>query len=189
METKLKDNQQVKPVIDMDAGQVQFHVRGFDEPLVLEMEKLHPDIIKRAAMVGMAQVRIVDAAAVGVADDDGNIIPAEERIRMKYDNMKALIDHYQTGTDQWGRTGAGGGSGARSITVEAIARVQGCTYEQALEMVDRRAEKAYGGDRKKVLAKLRNAPDVQKAILAIRAERTPAPKLDANRELEALMAE
>jgi hypothetical protein len=188
METKLKENQQVKPVVDMDTGLVQFHVRGYAEPLVLDMSKLHPDIVKRAAMVGMAQVRIVDAAAIGAADDDGNIIPAEDRIRMKHDAMRALIAHYETGTADWSRAGSGGGGGAKSITVEAIARVQGISYENALEMVDKRAEKT-GSTRKAILGKLRNAEAVQKAILAIRAERTPAPKVDADAELAALTAE
>ncbi len=93
----MKDNQHVRPVIDVEAGTVTFEVRGMDS-LVLEWARLHPDVQMRAGLAGMAQVRIVDAAAVGVADDDGNIIPEAERIALKHQRMAALIEHYHSGT-------------------------------------------------------------------------------------------
>jgi hypothetical protein len=188
MTMKMKENQQVAPSIDVEAGTVTFHFRGSETPEVLYMDKLHPSILRRAALTGMAQVRLVDAAAIGRTDDDGNLIPEDVRIQMKQHAIGALIAHYHTGTNQWGRTGGSGG-GARSITVEAIARVQGCSYEDALEMVDQRAEKS-GKDRKAILAKLRGATAVIKAIGEIRAERAPkVGKVDADAELEALIGE
>jgi hypothetical protein len=187
MDVTLKVNQQVKPVIDVEAGIVNFHVKGFNEPLTLHLDKLHPSIIRRAALAGMAQVRIVDAAAISAQDDDGNIIPIDDRAIIKYGNMKGLIDHYETGTDQWTVTGSGGG--ARSITIEAIARVQNVDYDTAVKMVDAHAEKKYDGNRKKALAKLRGAADVIRAMQEIRAERIPTAKVDANAELAELIAE
>lgn len=177
----MKENQQVKPVIDVEAGTVTFEVKG-KKALVLEMARLHPDVVKRAALVGMAQVRIVDAAAVGAADDEGNIIPEADRIELKHSRMAALIEHYHSGTAEWSRKGSGEG-GAKSITIEAIARVKGCDYEAAKAMVKRHADAVCKGDTKKALANLRGAKAVLEAIDAIRAERTPKPREDADKML------
>lgn len=175
---KLKDNQHVKPVIDEQAGTVTFMVKGMDS-IVLHMDRLHPDIIKRAALVGMAQTRIVDAAAVGVTDDEGNVIPADERIALKHARMSALVEHYETGTAEWSRVSQGGG-GAKSITIEAIARVKQCAYADAEAMVDRLAAVRFQSDRRAALSYLRESADVQKAIMDIRAERMPKAKVDAD---------
>ena len=182
MAKEMKENQHVQPVVDVEQGTVTFRVKGHSD-IVLDMGKLHPSIVKRAAMVGMAQVRIVDAAAVGVADDDGNILPVADRIAMKHANMAALVDHYQTGTEEWSRVGGGGGG--RSITIEAIARVKGCDYDSAKAMVERHAA-TMKVDTKKALANLRQARAVAEAINAIRAERAPAAKVDADAALAEL---
>ena len=182
--TKLKENQHVKPVIDAAAGTVTFAVKGHDA-MVLDMARLHPDIIRRAALVGMAQVRIVDAAAVGMTDDEGNIIPEDERIALKASRMAALIEHYHTGTAEWSRVGTGGGG--KSITVEAIARVMyDGDYEKAEASVAEYAAKKFEGNTKKALAHLRDGKRVQEAIAAIRAERATAPKVDADEALAEL---
>lgn len=179
----MKENQSVMPIIADDFSTVTMRVRGKPD-IVLDMTKLHPSIIRRAACAGMAQVRIVDAAAVPAADKDGNIIPAEERLTLKHERMAALVAHYMTGTDQWSRVSEGGGG--KSITVEAIARVKGWTYEQAEAEVEKMADKNHGGDTKKALAFLRGGKAVSEAMAAIRAERAPAPKVDADKALAEL---
>ena len=181
---KLKENQSIKPVIDVDAGTVTFIIRD-REPLTLTIGKLHPDVVKRAALVGMAQVRIVDAAAISATDDDGNLLDAETRLDTKRERMEALVEHYETGTPDWSRKGTGEGGG-RSITLEAIARVKSVDYETAKAMVARMAEKAHGGDTKKALAFLRTGRKIAEAVNAIRAERAPAPKIDADNALKDL---
>jgi len=105
----MKDNQHVQPVIDLTGNSVTFKVKGHLD-IILDMSRLHPDIIRQAAMVGMAQVRIVDAAAVGRADKDGLIIPEAERLAMKHERMAGLVEHYMTGTAEWSRRAAGGAS-------------------------------------------------------------------------------
>lgn len=182
----MKENQHVKPVVDVEAGTVTFQVKGHND-IILDIAKLHPDIVKRAALAGMAQVRIVDAAAVGMADDEGNIIPEAERIALKYTRMEELVNHYHTGTSEWSRKGTGGG-GFGSITVEAIARVLGREYAEAEAEVEKYAEKKFGGDTKKALAHIRRGGQVAKAMQDIRAERAPAPKLDADAALDELKA-
>lgn len=178
----MKVNQQVKPIVDVQAGTVTFQIADGKEPLVLDMAKLHPDIVKQAALVGMAQVRIVDAAAVSAADEDGNIIPADKRIALKRERIEALIAHYHTGTAEWSRAASGGGG--RSLTVEAIARVRQVEYDQAETMVADFAKKKYEGDTRKALAFLRQGERVAAAMEAIRKERLPAPKVDADKALE-----
>lgn len=180
----MKENQHVMPVIADDFSSVTFRVKGHSD-IVLDMGKLHPDVVRRAAAVGFAQVRIVDAAAVGMTDDEGNILPEADRIAMKHANMLALVEHYQTGTAEWSRVGGGGGGG-RSITIEAISRVKGISYDDAKAMIARHADTMHKGDTKKALAHLRGAKAVSEAILAIRAERAPAAKVDADAALDEL---
>lgn len=165
-------------------GRITFTVLGVG-PLKFNPALVHEANRRRAETHGWIQ-RIVDAAAIGLTDSEGNIIPREQRNRMKYHAMNDIITHYESGAEEWSRVGGGGG--ARSLTVEAIARVQGVEYEEALERVERHAEAKYGGDTKKALAKLRQSEAVQKAMSEIRAERTPKTNIDADAELEALKA-
>ena len=183
----MKENQHVKPIINVEAGTVTFQVKGHND-IVFDINKCHEIIVKRAALAGMAQVRIVDAAAVGMEDDEGNILPEAERIQLKYSRMEALVNHYHTGTSEWSRKGTGGG-GFGSITVEAIARVKGVDYAAAEAMVANYAAKHYGGDTKKTLAELRKGKQVQEAMLAIRTERLPMAKLDGDAALAELDGE
>lgn len=111
----MKENQSVKPIINMEAGTVTFEVRGHS-PLVLHMDKVHPDNVRRASFVGMAQTRIVDAAAVGLMDAAGRVIPAAERDAMKHANMAELIAHYESGTPEWSRKGTGTSDGGLLFT-------------------------------------------------------------------------
>jgi len=105
----MKDNQHVQPVIDLAGNTVTFKVKGLSD-IVFDMSRVHPDIQRQAALVGMAQVRLVDAAAVGRADKDGLIIPEVERIAMKHANISELVAHYMTGTSEWSRRASGGTS-------------------------------------------------------------------------------
>src|SRR5262245_56068561 len=179
----MKENQHVQPIVDVEAGTVTFRTKGHPDQ-VLEWAKLSPTVQKRAGLVGMAQVRIVDAAAVPMTDDDGNILSESTRIQMKFDRMGRLIEHYHTGTEQWTLQQAGGGG--RSITIEAIARVKGMDYDTAKAEVEKFAVAKHGGDTKAALAFFRGSKSVSEAMQAIRAERMPAPKVDADKALTEL---
>jgi len=138
----MKANQIVEPIINDAFTTVTFNVRGH-KPLVLDMDKLHPDIVKRAACVGMAQVRINDAAAIGRTDKEGRIIPDADRTAMKYEAMKRLVEHYMTGTAEWAQRVAKGkgDAGQTSLTLRALAMVQGVDVETMRERVEANAEK------------------------------------------------
>lgn len=103
----MKENQSVKPIINMEAGIVTFEVKGHPA-IVLHLDKVHPDNIRRAGFVGMAQTRIVDAAAIGRTDDKGNIIPEADRIATKHARMLKLVEHYESGSPEWNVKGEGG---------------------------------------------------------------------------------
>ena len=103
----MKVNQQVKPIINMESGTVTFEVKGHS-PIVLHMDKVHPDNVRRAGFVGMAQVRIVDAAAIGRVDEAGNIIPEAQRTSTKHERMSKLVAHYESGSPEWNVKGEGG---------------------------------------------------------------------------------
>ena len=173
----MKSNQQVAPVIDLEANRVVFTISDGGEPLVLDMSKVSEAVRIRAAMVGMAQVRIVDAAAISAEDpDDGHIRSAAERMELKRERMAALIAHYETGTEEWKRTGGGEG-GAKSLTIEAIANLAyGGAYDLAEGAVDKLAEKK-GKTRAKLLADFRNDDPVvsaeMKRIRDSRPKKTP----------------
>ena len=184
MARQLKENQHVQPVIDIAAGTITFKFKGLPDA-VFHPAKAHPDNNERAKYAGWAQVRLIDAAAVGAADrKTGAIIPEPERIAMKRARVVGLIGHYESGEPGWSRVSEGGGG--RSITVEAIARVKGMTYDAAEAECERIADLHHGGDTKKALAFLRGAGAVQKEMAVIRAERTKAPVLDADKALEEL---
>lgn len=179
----MKQNQMVEPVIADDFSAVTFKVRGMPD-IRLDMGKLHADIIRRAACVGMAQVRIVDAAAIGVADKDGNVIPADKRVAMKHAAMARLVEHYETGTSQWSRVSEGGPTGG--YLFDALCKMYG--HKKAPSEI-----RAYlDGLSAKEQAALREDDEVAPVIAAIKAERAkldPTPKPDTKGLLANLKGE
>jgi len=138
----MKANQIVEPIINDAFTAVTFNVRGH-KPIVLDMDKLHPDIVKRAACVGMAQVRINDAAAISRTDKEGRIIPDVDRTAMKYEAMKRLVDHYMTGTAEWAQRVAKGkgDAGEIGLIIHALSLVQDVDVETMGKRVRDNAEK------------------------------------------------
>lgn len=180
MNTKRKSNSVV--TVQQFDNSLQFDVIGADS-IVLNMDKLHPDVLKRAAFHGMKQ-RIADAAAMSRNPETGQPATPEE----KYEAMRALVEHYHSGTAEWSRRGlSGSGAGVQSITLLAIARVKSVEYADAVAMVERLAARRTDGDRAEALRLLAKAADVQKAMLEIKAERLAA-KGDET-EAEALLDE
>ena len=177
----MKENQHVQPVIDTETETVTFNVRG-KPSLVLDWSKLHPTVQMKAGLVGMAQVRIVDAAAIGRADAEGNLLGEQERIDLKYARMAALIEHYHTGTDQW-TLSERGGTGAQGLTLMGIAAAKSISYGEAERLVDAYAARQYAGDRKAALNFLAKGSRVRTEIEKIRVKRAGESKVDADEAL------
>lgn len=160
-------------------GKIAFNVLGVG---ILTFDPTKVDAANRthAEFHGWKQ-RIVDGAAISRDTTTGQPATPKE----KYDAMAELIAHYESGSAEWSR--AGGGGGGKSITIEAIARVQNLSYEAAEAEVDAMAVKR-NEERKKTLAFLGTGARVMAAIKAIRDERMPTPVVDADEALDALKA-
>lgn len=157
-----------------------FNVLGVGE-IRLDISTMSDENKAHAIMHGMEQ-RIRDAAAIPRDKTTGASATPQD----KYDAMQRLAEHYASGSPDWGIRRVEGSGGAKSITIEAIARAKECDYETAESMVDRFAMSKFAGDRKVALRELAKTASVQAAILAIRAERMPKPKADGDALLNEL---
>ena len=178
----MKENQHVQPVIDVENRRVTFKIADGGPDEVLQWDMLHPDVQMHSGLAGMAQVRVVDKAAIKRADDDGNVRTPEEMIRLKREAIHDLIEHYHTGTADWNMRTRAGGSGAQSLTLLAIAQVESTTYDDAKERVEKWAE-GKKMEYKAALSFLSKGTRVRNAMEQIRAKRAGAPKVDADAAL------
>lgn len=179
---KMNENQMVKPVISDDGETVTFHIADGGEPLVLNIGQCHPAVVKRAAAVGMAQVRIVDAAAVS-AECDGRILTRAERMAAKRERMARLVEHYNAGSELWSpaRERGEGGPTAGAI-IAAVAAVKGWDVARTEREVDAMAA-ARKIERPAMLRQLAKAPSIIKKMAELRAERAPVDGDDLINEL------
>lgn len=119
-----------------------FTVIGYPE-IEMDLTKVHEDNRAYAEYHGWAQ-RVPDKAAIGQADKDGRIRAVSERNRLKYDAMRRIVDHYQSGSADWTmRAAASGDRGGldHALTIAAVAAVQGVGQEIVHEYVKRQAER------------------------------------------------
>lgn len=179
MNAKVKRNSVVTSEL-LESGMIRFTVRDagtFD----FNPSKAHESLRDRAEVHGWIQ-RISDAAAMSRDEATGKpASPADKLAR-----MVALKEHYESGTEQWARSG-GAGTG-QSIVILAVQRVMGLAeYKMAEEHMAR-----YGAahpEIKDVKAFYAAMPKVQSAILDIQRERLATPILDADAETDALKSE
>jgi hypothetical protein len=177
----MKANQFVEPSIDLEAHTITFLVRN-KSPLTLHMDKVHEKNRERAAYVGFGQVRIVDAAAIGTVDKNGKVIPEIERQAIKYRRMQALIEHYESGTDQWGARVAGPVDKSTTI-LQALCNTRREDMETVSKRVTAFAAKAHAGDLKAALKYLAGDPKVAAEVVRIE---TLGAKVDADTMLSEL---
>lgn len=108
----MKSNQQVQPTIAEDFSAVSFEVRTKGTK-TLDMAKVSPEVKLRAACVGLAQVRVVDVAAVSRTDKAGRIRTEDEMLTLKWERICEMVDYLETGATAWSRarptSGATGG--------------------------------------------------------------------------------
>lgn len=130
----MKPNQIVGYTIEGDI--ITFNVKG-QTLLTLDVTKVHPDNQRRAMFGGLAQVRVVDMAAVDRADKDGNLLHEDVRTRMKWERMKRCIEHLESGAPVWRIGGKEKVDVAdHTLTVRAIAQVKGLDIAATNGLVD-----------------------------------------------------
>lgn len=181
MQTKPKRNSIITTKWDQENGRITWTVLGVGD-LTLDMTKLHRGIITDSAYHGMTQ-RISDAAAIPRDTATGRSATPRE----KFDAMRALVGHYETGTDQWRVRGEREDAG--SLTIQAIMRVTGVDLAQAEETVRKLALARFEGERTAALRYLATGARVAEAMAKIRQERLGQAALDADSEIDRLMGE
>ena len=157
---------------------VEFVIAGVGK-IRLDYAKLSAANLEYARFHGFKQ-RCVDAAALSRDTSTGKPAAPQE----KFDAIKEIVDHYESGSTDWSM--AGGEGGGKSLTIEAIARVNGTDYDTAEAQVATFAAAKHGGDVKKALAFLRTGARVMEAMDAIRKARAPKPVIDADAALSEL---
>lgn len=172
MQTKAKSNSVV--TTSLVEGKLVIAVLGSGS-VTFDPSKADKALRQRAEMHGWTQ-RLVDAAAMSRDDVTGQpATPAD-----KFEAIKGLADHYMSGTPDWSRKSAGGFG--KSITLAAIALVQGITYEAAEANVAAMAKKR-GEEAKETLKFLATGGRVMKAIAEIRAKAVKPASVDADKAL------
>lgn len=176
---KKRANSVITTTLVDDGKTLQFNVLGIGT-LDLDITKLHADILTRAAIHGMKQ-RVSDAAAIPCDPETGKPASAQE----KFDAMARLVEHYNSGSAEWGVRVASGERAApkEGKVITAMTTVYQTTPEHARKLVGQLAEKR-GIDYKTALAVFRGADKI-KDELARMAASAPA-KVDADSLLSEL---
>lgn len=173
METKKRSNSVVSAMVGETT--VKFVVDGF-EPLVLDTTKINQVNRDRAVMHGFKQ-RIQDAAAISRDTETGQpASPAE-----KYEAMKVLVDHYNSGTPEWNiARAAGSPRETGGMLLEALAQLNPKKTRDELQTFIKGLNKT---ERDAVSTSKKVAPVIE----AIRAKRAKATGIDGDALLDAIL--
>lgn len=113
MNAKQKSNSVITHEVDAN-GVIRFNVLGVGA-LFLNMDNVSQDVANRAAIHGMIQ-RISDAAAIPRNTETGQSATPEE----KYEAMRKLVEHYESGTTEWSRKPAAGEGSKGGLLFKAL---------------------------------------------------------------------
>lgn len=117
MTMKAKSNSVIthEPLLDgEECVGILFHVQGAAD-VACDMRKLSPEVRQRAILHGMTQ-RISDAAAIARDPDTGESASAQD----KFDAMKRLVAHYESGTSEWSRRPVAGEGQSGGLLFKAL---------------------------------------------------------------------
>lgn len=181
MQPKVKSNSVVTSAFDEGANTITFTVVGAGST-VLKLNAISDAVRVRAIRHGLGQ-RVADRAAKNRDTADGK--PASPATKLAA--MAALVDHYNSGADDWNLAGAGGsGPGLDGVLLAAIAEVTGKGLEAIRALVAAGSEK-HGVTQRAYLAKLATGKAVAPIVDRMRAE--AAEGVDPEGELAELMGE
>ena len=172
MATKAKSNSVITAKPDKQG--ITFTVLGVGD-IVLGFDQLSASVRQRAMVHGLTQ-RISDAAAIPFNKEENRYATPQE----KFEAMQALVEHYHTGTEEWSRTRAAGGSrvdGETTLILRAVAEHQGCPVEDMRERV------------KAIAAKREMTPREYLAGVLATAQKGPGPLAGVAVVYERLKAE
>lgn len=174
MNTKVKSNSVVS--VELANGKLQFTVVGTGTPLVFNHHAAAASLRERAELHGWKQ-RISDAAAIPRDTETGaSATPAEKRAA-----MQRLIEHYESGTEEWSLKAR---SGLELMREALLKQVREALVRLGIELTK---VSALADDKLKELA---GTARVRTAMLEIEQERArvQAP-VDGDVELDGLLGE
>lgn len=158
---KAKSNSVITHEVSEDGQTITFNVKDAGK-LVLRMENISEANKKRAAIHGLVQ-RVSDSAAIPFNKETGYATPGQ-----KYTAMTAVVDHLNSGSEEWKLkravgSGSGGDSGLLLMALERVFPNQ--TKEYLTEWLkERKASERVA---------LQSSEKVKAAIDQIREERMP----------------
>lgn len=180
MQSKVKSNSVVTSRLDEATNEIVFGVVGAGETR-LKLGAISQAIRTRAVIHGLTQ-RVADRAAKNRDATNGKAATPESKLAA----MAALVDHYNSGSEEWGMAGAGSGPRLDQTIIAALAEVLAKPREEVLAFVAAGAGK-HGVAQSAYLAKLGTGVKVQPVVDRLRAE--GAGDVDADEELEGLMGD
>lgn len=124
---KIREGSVLAVVVDETSNSIVFNVRGAapdggSKSITLNLSQVHPDNIAYAALHGFKQ-RCGDAAALSRNAETGKpASPAD-----KFDAVARLVEHYNSGSNEWNLRGAAGErtGGELGLLARAIAELRG----------------------------------------------------------------
>lgn len=123
--------------------------------------------------------RIVDKAAIGRDPQTGKSATPEQKLAA----MRAIVEHYESGTEQWSMVREGSGEVQAGLTLQAIAFIKKMTLDAAAAAVKKQAEE-YGLSVQKVLGTYRTQHSGVKAKYEeLQKARMPEPAFDVEEAL------
>lgn len=193
MDRKLKSNQSIMHGFDEETQTHWFDVVGYPR-LLLPDSSISPENSKRSKHFGLRQVRVVDGAAIGKTDREGNIIPEAVRLKMKYEGMRRIVEHLASGSPDWELPRAGGVRAAPKqdsleLILQAIMRATGRDADGVGKMLAEMVRQR-GGDLEANARYLAESKRVLVALAEIRAESArPAGGENPDDVLDAMLGE
>lgn len=151
--------------------------------LKLALSDVSTKVDWRAKIHGLS-ARVGDAAAVSADKATGKTDP-----KAKFAAMKALVDHYASGSEDWGPArAAGGATGPRldPMVIAAVAEAVSKSEEEVRAMIAAGAEKN-GCEPKDYLLSLSKAKAVKPILERMREEAASKVEIDGDAELDGLM--
>lgn len=169
MQTKAKSNSVVTHRL-LETGELEFRVKmGADQFQTFTFDRTKASAANRvhAELHGWIQ-RIADKAAI-LRDPETGLAATPET---KFNRMKELAEHYETGSAEWSpkRSASEGGADAGLIITAMTRALTGGDIDKANTLVQGLADKR-AIDRKAALREWAKTKQVADAIAQIRAER------------------
>ena len=178
-----RENAAMEVTINVAEETVTFKRIATGETAVIRAKDAHADMRHYAMLHGFKQ-RGADNGAVERKTKDGRIRTAAEQEALRWENVRTMVDHINSGTSRWNVREPGAGGAKKPIidvdlVIRAAVAVKGGTvsYADMRAYLMRRAATA-GCGLDAIAASLANDPKVAAAIAEIRRAEADTSLID-----------